>query len=282
MKKNVKSLLDFCVSLFALILMLSVVSCNQDGGQGALEEDVYKNLKSTLRVHPRILLTQDKIESLKSDIESSHKWIWERFENDIPEITSSTIKVKESIGRGDANRISDIAFVAVITGSDSLTEIAKNYLYQMSQREVWDPTHSLLEGHMLLNVALGYDWLHDKFNRKELDEVEKRLGEEAEDAYILMTEKREWFRDQYLQNHAHVHFAGLAYAAVALYGHDARAQKWLDLCINFFDHTFALSNPDGGSIEGLSYGTYGLEFCTFYAELARLFWERTVSLETNG
>ena len=256
------------IILLTLFMFLGL-SCNQDGGQGPLDKDVYRNLKSTLRVHPRLLLTRDKIDSLKKDTQSSHKWLWKRFMEDLPEISSSTSKLKESIGRGEANRISDIAFAAVMTDNDSLVTIAKEYLYQMSQREVWDPTHSLLEGHMLLNVALGYDWLYDKFNRKELDEIEKRLGEEAEDAYILMTDKREWFRDQYLQNHAHVHFAGLAYAAVALYGHDARAQKWLDLCINFFDHTFALSNPDGGSIEGLSYGTYGLEFCTFYTELAR-------------
>ncbi len=244
-------------------------ACSQDGGPGPLDKEVYRSLKKTNRIHPRLLLTDPVGEKLSADIESSHKWLWERFEEDLPEKLNSADELPEQLGRAHGDLAADLAFAWRATGRDSLFHQSRDYLLRLCRKETWDPDYELVLGHMLMGIALAYDWLYPRLSNAQRSEVALRLGEEAERQYRMIVEKRAWYRNQYLQNHAHVHFGGLAFAAVALYGEDPRAQQWLAVCVEFFDRVFRLSLVDGASIEGLSYGNYALEFVLRYAELAR-------------
>ena len=250
-----------CLALFS--------GCHQDGGPGPLDIGVYRSLKKTDRIHPRLLLTDRVVEKLSRDIEGSHKWLWERFLEDLPGKLASAGELPEELGRGHGNLAADLAFAWRVTGRDSLFQQASDYLFGLCRREEWDPEQALVHGHMLMGIALAYDWLYPAMTRAQRSLVAVRLGEEAQEQYRMIVERRAWYRNQYLQNHSHVHFGGLAYAAVALYGEDPRAQQWLAVCVEFFDQVLRLSLADGTSIEGLSYGNYALEFVLRYTELAR-------------
>ncbi|MBN2288145.1 MAG: DUF4962 domain-containing protein, partial [Candidatus Glassbacteria bacterium] len=203
------------------------------------------------------------------DIEGSHKWLWERYLEDLPSKLSAAGVIPQELNRGHGNLAADLAFAWRMTGQDSLFEQSRDYLLGLCNKEVWDPDYELVQGHMLMGVALAYDWLYSGLTRSERSLVAARLGEEAQRQYSLIADRRAWYRSQYLQNHAHVHYGGLAYAAVALYGEDARAQQWLGACVDFFGKVLELSLGDGTSIEGLSYGNYALEYVLRYTELAR-------------
>ncbi len=206
---------------------------------------------------------------LRKRLNSSHRQLWIRYLDDLPGKLESARNLKAEPGRGEGNLAADLAFAWRATGEDSLLAVARTYLLKLAALETWDPDYDLLHGHLLLGTAIAYDWLYHELNRSQRTLVATRLGDEAEAQYRQITRNRAWYRSQYLQNHAHVNYTGMAYAAVALYGEDARAQKWLAACEQFFPQVFKLSPSDGGSIEGLSYGNYAAEFCLFYAELAR-------------
>ncbi|MEA2062702.1 MAG: DUF4962 domain-containing protein [Gemmatimonadota bacterium] len=251
-----------------LVLLLSF-SCDQDGGPGPLSDEVYACLARTGGTHPRLLLTREKAEELTDKIEGSHHWLWTRYLEDLPEKLATAAEPVENLGRNHGNLAADLAFAWRLTGQDSLFSQARDYLLSLCRQDVWDPDYDLLHGHLLLGAALAYDWLYPDLSRAQRSLVARRLGEEAQAQYRRVAHERAWYRNQYLQNHGFVNLLGLAYAAVALYGEDARAQAWLAECIKFFDQVFRLAPVDGSSVEGLSYGNYGMEFALYFAELAR-------------
>jgi len=259
-------------SLLKLLILpagLTLLSCQWDGGPGRLDQNVYRSLAALYGKHPRLLVEKAAEQSLRNSLNSTHRWLWERYLQDLPAKIRQAERLPETLDRGHGNLAADLAFAWRATGSDSLFTTASDYLLRLCQREVWDPEYDLLHGHLLLGAAIAYDWLQPSLSRSQRTLIADKLGDEAEMQYRRITEKRAWYRNEYLQNHAHVNYAGLAYAAVALYGEDARAQDWLAACEEFFGRVFAASPSDGTSIEGLSYGNYAMEFCLFYAELAR-------------
>jgi len=255
-----------------LLLFLAIVpfctSCERDGGPGNLDLQTYRNLKKFYGIHPRLLLTGQKEERLRRVISTSHRWLWERYLEELPEKIARSGENIDQLNRGHGDLAFDLAFAWRITGSDSLFEQTKRYLFKLCELEVWDPEYDLVHGHLLLGTALAYDWLYPFLNRAQRSLAADKLGDEAQMQYEMIANQRAWYRNQYLQNHGHVNFCGLAYAGAALYGEDPRAQDWLAACEDFFPRVFELSPPDGTSIEGLSYGNYALEFCLLYAELA--------------
>ena len=257
------------LQLTLLILLALLISCRWDGGPGQLDEEVYKNLSRTHGIHPRLLLTEKEQNRLLPELASARKWLWERYLDDLPGKRAEAANLPEELGRNHGDLASDLAFAWRMTGSDSLFQEARTYLLNLCDKEVWDPEYGLLHGHLLMGVALSYDWLYPRLSRDDRAFVAERLGQEAEIHYQNIVARRAWYRNQYLQNHAHVSFAGIAFAAVALYGEDARAQDWLGICDKFFQKAFQVSIRDGGSVEGLSYGNYAMEFALRYAELAR-------------
>ena len=244
-------------------------ACQRDGGPDGLDEEAYRNLHSLYGVHPRLILPAGAESGLRRSLESSHRWLWSRYVQDLPGKLERSRSLEADLDRGDANLAADLAFAWRATGEDSLLDAARNYLLKIAGRETWEADNSLLQGHLLTGVAIAYDWLYPEMNRAQRTLVATKLGDEAQAQYEQITQGRAWYRAQYLQNHAHVHYTGLAYAGAALYGEDARAQQWLAACEDFFPRVFAASPSDGGSIEGLSYGNYAMEFCLLYVELAR-------------
>ncbi len=259
-----------CGIICSILLLLPLaLSCQGDGGPGGLTTEAHNKLNTLYKIHPRLIIPAGEDSLLRKRLGSTHRQLWERYCADLPGKLERARNLSAEPGRGEGNLAADLAFAWRATGEDSLLTVARDYLLELAGLETWDPDYDLLHGHLLLGGALAYDWLYHELNRSERAMVAARLGDEAQAQYEQITENRAWYRTQYLQNHAHVNFTGMAYAAVALYGEDARAQKWLAACEDFFPHVFELSPSDGGSIEGLSYGNYAVEFCLFYAELAR-------------
>ncbi len=256
--------------LYSGLLLLPVVcSCQLDGGPGGLRSEAYSQLNTLYKTHPRLLIPAGEDSLLRQRLGSSHQMLWKRYLQDLPGKLERGRSFTADPGRGEGNLAADLAFAWRATGEDSLLDAARSYLLKLASLKTWDPDYDLLQGHLLLGTALAYDWLYHELNRSQRALVAAKLGDEAEAQYRQITRNRAWYRTQYLQNHAHVNYTGMAYAAVALYGEDARAQKWLAACEEFFPRVFELSPSDGGSIEGLSYGNYAMEFCLLYAELAR-------------
>ncbi len=253
-----------------IIASLLALACGGHNGTVPMGTGQARALDWAKNLHPRLLLTKGEQERLRGVLDGSHKFLWERFLKELPaRIEASKQPFGEELNRGHADLAPDLCFAWAMTGSPEHFTIARDYLLRLTRGPEWNPLDDLIHGHLLQCMALSYDFLYQALTPDERREVATRLGRECESEYQRMTTGHVWYRNQYFQNHAHSNFSGLAYAACALYGQDERAPQWLGLCEAFFDSAFAVLPEDGGSLEGLSYGSYSLEYICRYAELAK-------------
>jgi hypothetical protein len=233
-----------------------------------------ENASEPLRApHPRLLLTSERVASLRPRLATSHRFLWQRYLQDLPRMRAVADR-QETVPdvRTEGDLVADLAFAWLMTGEERDLQAAKTQLLRLTSGGEWGATEELVylvPGHYLLGVALGYDWLHGALTPDERVQVSGRLGREAEAQYRRIVGERIWWRNQYYQNHSHSNTCALAFAAAALYGEDDRAARWLEVAQAFFEKVFALLPDDGGSFEGYAYAGYGGEYLLNYALLAR-------------
>jgi len=239
----------------------------------APQADVGKEVKPLQslgdRRHPRLMLDQGGIDAWRAESAERRQELFQQLMRETDRLRRAKPPTRGRLDRGHGNMLARLAVMARLSNDHELADAAKGYLLEIVGREVWDPERDLLHGHLLWGAAIAYDWLYQDLSEAERAAVRAKLAHEAQLQYEASTIQRGYWRMQYLQNHGHVNFCGLAFAAGALAGEDDRAAAWMQLSDEFFRGTFRWSNPDGVSIEGLSYGVYALEFCLRYAELAR-------------
>ena len=261
-------ILRHCKTVFLLAGLL--VACGRDTGPEPSDADVQRPIETIGNFHPRLLLATEKLKTLRSAIETTHKWLWDRYLEDLPaKLERAAPPMPGELNRGHGDLAPDLCFAWLMTGDETHFQIAKNHLIKLAHTKPWDPANDLIHGHLLLGMALAYDWLYPALSSEERSLVAGRLRRAAAAEYERMTTGRVWYRTQYLQNHGHTNFCGMAYAAAALYGEDPRAPAWLNICEDYFEKVFRFLPPDGTSVEDISYGMYGLDFIMRYAILAR-------------
>ena len=255
----------------ALVLVLSHLLITS--GFATLQKELPGTLIKGQAGHPRLLLDRQRMTTLREELSTSRKFLWERYQNDLPKmvgVATGRLPLKDTRYAGDL--VPELAFSWLITGDSELLATAKAQLLKLTGDLAWSSEESLsylVPGHFLFGVALGYDWLYAELSPGERIQVANRLGAEAERQYQAISTGRVWWRNQYFQNHSHSNMCGLAYAAAALAGEDARVRKWLAVCDTFFQKVFEVMPADGGSLEGYAYGGYGGEYLIKYALLAR-------------
>lgn len=230
-------------------------------------------IESLSGMHPRLLLNAEKVQALRSRLGATHRFLWERYQQDLPHMIAVSKRVAPlEDARYDGDLVPELAFAWLMSGDRELLEVARAQLFRLTSGESWDANEDLaylVPGHYLFGVALGYDWLFPALTPDERTRVAARLGREAEAQYQRIVSGRIWWRNQYYQNHSHSNTCALALAAAALYGEDERAPLWLKLAEDFFARVFELMPADGGSLEGYAYAGYGGEYLLNYALLAR-------------
>ncbi|HUU28816.1 MAG TPA: DUF4962 domain-containing protein [archaeon] len=256
--------------LLSFLLFLSCLLLTSCGGPAPVPAGGQRRLEQLKEIHPRLVLTAEKKKALKSSLQTTHKFLWDRYLQDLPDkLESAREPLPQNLNRGHGDRTPDLCFAWLMTGDPGIFETAKNNLLGLARSPQWDPTNDLIHGHLLQGMALGYDWLYPDLNAEERKLVADRLALACEKEYERMTVGRVWYHNQYFQNHGISNFCGLAYAAAALYGEDPRAVEWLKNCEDFFEIVFRTLPADGTSLEGLSYGGYDFEYILRYAELAK-------------
>jgi acetyl esterase/lipase len=223
--------------------------------------------------HPRLLLDPARVEQLRREVATTHRFLWERYEQDLPRMVAVS-KREAPLGdaRYDGDLVPELAFAWLMTGRDDLLATAKAQLLRVSTDEKWSTNEDLVflvPAHHILGIALGYDWLYGELAPAERVTVRDRLAREAAAQHRRITEERVWWRNQYFQNHSHSNTAALAFAAAALWGEDPRAPEWERTTAQFFERAFAVLPEDGSSLEGYAYAGYGGEYLLLYALLAR-------------
>ncbi|HEY2028266.1 MAG TPA: heparinase II/III family protein [Myxococcales bacterium] len=116
----------------------------------------------------------------------------------------------------------------------------------------------LNEAHMMLGVAIAYDWIYETLSAADRTAIATRLGQEG--ALVAAYEPGSWYVDEYLQNHNWIDTAGLGIVGLVLSGDDARAAGWVATAQANLSllQQYIGAIPDGVWHEGLPYEGYGL------------------------
>jgi len=166
------------------------------------------------------------------------------------------------------------AFGYQITGNTAYADKARQHLLTYLGWSDWSNGDGippdLNEAHMLMGVAMAYDWIYETLSASDRAAIATRLGNEAAKVAINLPDA--WYALEYLQGHNWIDTAGLGIAALALAGEDSRAPGWLALAegnLQKLQVTMGLI-PDGTWHEGLPYEGYDLAMSMpFWTALAR-------------
>jgi hypothetical protein len=223
--------------------------------------------------HPHLLLTTEKLHSLRAASQTTHHFLWERYLQDLPRM-KATARGEEPVrdARYQGDLIPELAFAWLMTGDRDNLELARKQLLKLTDVSQWASEEDLIylvPSHFLFGIAIGYDWLYPELSEAERKRVAGFLGRQAEKLFHSIRAERIWWRNQYFQNHSYSNTCGLAFAAAALAGEDPRSEQWRAYADQFFTRVFAVMPADGGSLEGYAYAGYGGEYLLKYTLLAR-------------
>jgi hypothetical protein len=223
--------------------------------------------------HPHLLLTPEKLQSLRAASSTTHRFLWERYLQDLPRMKAfarGEKPVEDPRYLGDL--VPELAFAWLMTNDRGNLDLARKQLLKLTDKSQWasqEDLSYLIASHFLFGIAIGYDWLYPELSEAERKQTAAFLGQQAEALFHSIQTERIWWRNQYFQNHSYSNTCGLAFAAAALAGEDPRAEQWRTYSDRFFARVFELMPSDGGSLEGYAYAGYGGEYLLKYTLLAR-------------
>lgn len=271
---NIKlKFLFFVIILLAPFSILSIGSSAQVDSlnwEFVISQDWERpeRLDSFIGVHPRLLLNEEKIETLRNKIKTTHKEIWEVVKE------KADILIKES-PPSDYNRQGDMrsagrgipwqALAYVMTENPVYLEGARKWMMAVCSYPNWENNRSLAGGECLFGVSIGYDWLYNDLTVEERNYIRKKLIYQAE----AMINGPPVHHDRWLANHNHVEHNGLAAAGFVLYDEVPEAINWIRYTDLVFRTIFKILSHDGSSDEGHQYWAYSTESLLHYAEAAR-------------
>lgn len=234
--------------------------------------------------HPRLYLTEEKLQDLKNKIKIEPYKTMFLIEESIADRGVKTGPAKYIINdtgmpneqlyqRNVGDMIPHLAIVYLLTKDEKYLKSAVDYMYTSADYKTWGYGKfngtDLAAGHQLYGIALGYDWLYQYLKPEQRTKIKKCLLERGKYMYIKLKNEDVFWHNTYLQNHLWVCMTGLSAAGFALQSEYDEVNEWIDLCLKKFKIVMKSLGNDGASHEGIGYWTYGLEYMLKYMDLAK-------------
>jgi hypothetical protein len=165
--------------------------------------------------HPRLILTPQKIEYLKSARETTHSQLWnpvvtlaDNFCNEpIPQMVDAHNRWRYI---GDTMPV--LGLVYLITGDSKYVESAENWINALLEVPEWKGSSNLGRSAWVTGCALLYDWLYNNLNKQTLARMRSRFQKEGA---ILVEDAAVW---RSLSNHLLIETTALGMIGLALDG----------------------------------------------------------------
>ena len=223
--------------------------------------------------HPYLFFQNGGVRRAQINAATTHKKIWRPIQTFTYENLSEALPEKsnrewsQTDFRNYGNQLSVFAFTCLIEESEDVCALAKETLLTMIEWEQWGnkERRDLGQAHIMIGVALAYDWLYADLTKGERDQVRATLGAWAEKMLEAsqgpkVNEWGNWWRKSYAQNHHWTNNSALGMVGLALWDEDPRAKSWVDVAATELEKFQLLLNgiEDGSWHEGIHYQNYGL------------------------
>ncbi|HSQ76088.1 MAG TPA: hypothetical protein VLT13_11050 [Bacteroidota bacterium] len=229
-----------------------------------------------LGVHPRLLITPDRIAELTANASTTHKTGWTALCALVdgprlpPEVTpeSKTLPGPERLRPEDRAMIS--ALIAIVDPSPRRVEQALE-AYRAFVREARRPDYAPLtidtqSGEILFVLVLCFDWLHNRFSETEREELREWLWGLASRVRSFLPAGRRDF--------AQAHYLGCALGLLAFsfvfWESHPDSRKWAGEFRGALDTILGLLPDDGFHPHGANLWIYEYGFLLRWVELFRV------------
>jgi hypothetical protein len=245
--------------IFSFIL-LSLFGCAQ-------KNEAWEKSEKKINAHPRLLWTKARSRNILSGIQTDSTWnavhqlILDECKK-LAEKPQPTYKLEGirllSVARESRKRIFYFSYAYRTTGDTFFLNEAEKVLNTISDFPDWNPGHFLDVAELTWAAAIGYDWLYEGLSestRKKLSEaiIEKGLKPSLEKEYNF------WLKEA--TNWNQVCNASMAFGALAIYDLDPKlASGIISRALESIQITMRTYEPDGASLEGYNYWSYGTTF----------------------
>ncbi len=233
-----------------------------------------KPLLDTAGVHPRLFLTPDSAKALKA-----------KAQGPLKELAGKIVEKSEALGkagppayttddkefpdqqlwqRGVGDALPVFAMAWLITGDKRHLDWAGEWASASCSYPTWGLGHNdmveLAAGHQLFGLAVLYDWCHDALPPKLRETIKTTLLVRGGKMFECAAAQNPWWMGTRLQNHQWINLCGLSAAAFATWDENKEALPWLAITLDRYKLTMASLGPDGASIEGPGYWSYGVDY----------------------
>ena len=261
--------------LISLTLLLSIFySCQNSSGEESVTPDLpLPGILSTLqRAHPRLLLTDARLNELKAlnvtdlKLKKYASDVIAQAEKDLLKAPIEHILIGPRLldkSRECLSRVYSLSFAYRWTGNEKYYTGALSNLKTVCAFADWNPSHFLDVGEMSHAVAIGYDWLYNKMDQPSRDQIRSgliRLGlQEGKKAYAA---NAWWWKSEFNWNQ--VCNSGLSIGALAVADTDPDiALSILTNALTGLPYALKSYGPDGVWSEGPGYWEYATDYTVY-------------------
>jgi hypothetical protein len=225
-----------------------------------------KDIKE-LPAHPRILLYDEDIPKIKSNIANDP--VWKKVHQSILTESDKILKLSElqriktgkrllSVSREAIRRIFYLSYSYRLSGEEKYLQKAEKEMLAISEFEDWNPSHFLDVAEMSIAVSIGYDWLYRSLSVSSREKIKNAIICKAIDPSFNV--RNAWYKTA-KHNWNQVCNAGIAYGLLALWEDIPEMSKTiLSEIIESIRLPMADYAPDGAYPEGYGYWEYGTSF----------------------
>lgn len=238
-------------------------------------------------VHPRLLVTRDKIEEIKQNA-AKYDYIQKSIDSiianadaycnnpSVPKfITSDGLRLPTDTAKTCAN----VGFAYLLTGDKKYPEKAWPAIEAICSWETWNPIHELDAGETAFAIACAYDWMYDAFSPEQRSIIEYGLYKNGINQALTEYAGRNGAPMRWINqtdNFNGVITGGYSGAAIALMDvYPDECSELLSCTIRGIQPSIEALAPNGSFGEGFVYWGYYMSY------VARLFKGVEVALGTD-
>jgi hypothetical protein len=229
--------------------------------------DVSDSLEAIRGLHPRLYLTEQRIEELRAAVATSHAALWSEVVEIAETLAATAPPTYEVVDddRGElwqrpvGNAMPYLALAYRLTEDPCYLEAAERWALASCDYPSWGAGEldgmDLAAGHQLYGLALVYDWCYSDLDAYARERIRTTLIARGSALFRAVATERVWWHRLYLQNRMAVNSCGLAAAGLALFDEFDEAYLWTGLAMDNLRRTLDALGTDGAGHEGRNSGS---------------------------
>ena len=256
-------------AIFSTILLI-LLSCSKQDSTTPTPE-LPANLKTLKLEHPRLFLTDEKLNQLKelrktdavlekyisAVIASSNSFLTK------PMLTRVLIGPRLlDVSRELLKRTTHLAMAYRFTAEKKYLDAAVNNIKAVCEFTDWNPSHFLDVAEMTNGVAIGYDWLYNDMSKSDRETIREGLKTKGLAEYRKSYESAWWHNGD--NNWNQVCNGGLIVGSLAIAETDPTyARDFVSMAAENMKFSNKYYAPDGAWYEGPGYWSYATEYLSY-------------------